>query len=154
MTGEAKSDPRPLHRLFELSCIDFFQGTPVTAGTEIDLSLKQQFLDAVLIRKGKEPIPRPLTAELSLLFTLEDQRRRTLAHARHRLWRGEWRTALESAEHGDWLRGDEKSQRLAAMTHLLRWRLRRGWGLSDLARDAASRVGRRAPTSWVDARAG
>ena len=28
--------------------------------TELDLSLKQQFLDLVLIRKGSEPIGRPL----------------------------------------------------------------------------------------------
>src|SRR5487761_1083943 len=54
------SDPRPLHRLFGLSWIDFFQGTAITVETEIDLSLKQQFLDLVLIRKGTEPIPRPL----------------------------------------------------------------------------------------------
>jgi hypothetical protein len=54
------SDPRPLHRLFGLSWIDFFQGTDITVETEIDLSLKQQFLDLVLIRKGPEPIPRPL----------------------------------------------------------------------------------------------
>ncbi|MGH7222256.1 MAG: hypothetical protein ACRELF_03440 [Gemmataceae bacterium] len=54
------SDPRPLHRLFGLSWIDFFQGTAVTVETEIDLSLKQQFLDVVLIRKGPEPISRPL----------------------------------------------------------------------------------------------
>lgn len=54
------SDPRPLHRLFGLSWIDFFQGTTITVETEIDLSLKQQFLDLVLIRKGPGPIPRPL----------------------------------------------------------------------------------------------
>lgn len=54
------SDPRPLHRLFGLSWIDFFQGIAVTVETEIDLSLKQQFLDVVLIRKGTEPIPRRL----------------------------------------------------------------------------------------------
>lgn len=54
------SDPRPLHRLFGLSWIDFFRGTAITVETEIDLSLKQQFLDLVIIRKGPEPIPRPL----------------------------------------------------------------------------------------------
>lgn len=52
------SDLRPLHRLFGLSWIDFFQDTAITVETEIDLSLKQQFLDLVLIRKGREPIPR------------------------------------------------------------------------------------------------
>jgi hypothetical protein len=54
------SDPRPLHRLFGLSWIDFFQGTTITVEMEMDLSLKQQFLDVVLIRRGPEPIPRSL----------------------------------------------------------------------------------------------
>ena len=54
------SEPRPLHRLFGLSWIDFFEGTAVAVEAELDLSLKQQFLDVVLIRKGPEPIPRPL----------------------------------------------------------------------------------------------
>jgi hypothetical protein len=54
------SDPRPLHRLFGLSWMDFFQGTDVTVEMEMDLSLKQQFIDIVLIRKGPGPIPRRL----------------------------------------------------------------------------------------------
>src|SRR3954447_24480259 len=54
------SEPRPLHRLFGLSWIDFFQGTPVAVETELDLSLRQQFIDLVLIRKGPGPLPRPL----------------------------------------------------------------------------------------------
>src|SRR6266508_2303059 len=58
--GVAMNEPRPLHRLFGLSWIDFFQGTTVSVETELDLSLKQQFLDVVLIRKGPEPVPRPL----------------------------------------------------------------------------------------------
>ena len=53
-------EQRPLHRLFGLSWIDFFRGTTIDVETERDLSLKQQFLDLVLIRKGPEPIPRPL----------------------------------------------------------------------------------------------
>ena len=51
---------QPLHRLFGLSWMDFFQGTDVDVQTEIDLSLKQQFLDLVLIRKGSGPIRRAL----------------------------------------------------------------------------------------------
>src|SRR5438132_2196392 len=51
---------RPLHRLFGLSWIDFFRGTAIAVETEMDLSLKQQFVDLVLIRKGPEPILRPL----------------------------------------------------------------------------------------------
>lgn len=54
------TEPKPLHRLFGLSWMDFFQGTAIDVQTEMDLSLKQQFLDLVLIRKGSEPIPRPL----------------------------------------------------------------------------------------------
>jgi hypothetical protein len=54
------SEPRPLHRLFGLSWIDFFQGSPVGVETELDLSLKQQFVDVVLIRKGFGPVPRRL----------------------------------------------------------------------------------------------
>ncbi|HYV37526.1 MAG TPA: hypothetical protein VE988_17605 [Gemmataceae bacterium] len=54
------TEPRPLHRLFGLSWMDFFQGTDIEVETEIDLSLKQQFIDVVLIRRGPGPIPRPL----------------------------------------------------------------------------------------------
>jgi len=54
------SEVRPLHRIFGLSWIDFFEGTSISVETELDLSLKLQFLDLVLIRKGPEPLPRPL----------------------------------------------------------------------------------------------
>jgi hypothetical protein len=54
------SEIRPLHRLFGLSWIDFFRDAPVAVETELDLSLKQQFIDVVLIRKGPGPLPRPL----------------------------------------------------------------------------------------------
>lgn len=54
------SEPRPLHRLFGLSWTDFFEGTALAVETELDLSLKQQFLDLALIRKGPGPVPRPL----------------------------------------------------------------------------------------------
>ena len=54
------TDPRPLHRLFGLAWIDFFRGTGIEVETEIDLSLKQQFLDLILIRKQPGPVPRPL----------------------------------------------------------------------------------------------
>jgi hypothetical protein len=54
------SETRPLHRLFGLSWIDFFQGTSIDVETELDLSLKQQFLDLVLIRGSAGPLPRPL----------------------------------------------------------------------------------------------
>lgn len=54
------SEVRPLHRLFGLSWIDFFEGTSISVETEVDLSLKQQFLDLILIRKEPGPLPRPL----------------------------------------------------------------------------------------------
>src|SRR5258708_39601517 len=54
------NERRPLHSLFGLSWIDFFQGTSVDVETELELSLKQQYVDVVLIRKEPGPIPRPL----------------------------------------------------------------------------------------------
>ncbi|HTU91853.1 MAG TPA: hypothetical protein VMF69_17355 [Gemmataceae bacterium] len=54
------SEARPLHRLFGLSWIDFFQGTSIEVETELDLSLKQQFLDLLLIRRNPGPLPQPL----------------------------------------------------------------------------------------------
>src|SRR5947209_19589542 len=50
------SEPRPWHRLFGLSLVDFFRGMPITVELEKDLSLKQQLLDVVLIRKGTAPL--------------------------------------------------------------------------------------------------
>jgi len=35
------SEPRPWHRLFGVSPVDFFRGLPVTVEMEMDLSLKQ-----------------------------------------------------------------------------------------------------------------
>ena len=54
------TDPTPLHRLFGLSWTDFLQGTDVAVEVELDLSLKQQYLDLILIGKGTKPIPRAL----------------------------------------------------------------------------------------------
>jgi hypothetical protein len=54
------SETRPLHRLFGLSWTDFFQGTHIVVEMELDLSLKQQFLDLVIIRREPGPLPRPL----------------------------------------------------------------------------------------------
>ncbi len=51
------SEPRPWHRLFGLSLVDFFRGLPVTVEMEKDLSLKQQLLDVVIIRKEATPLP-------------------------------------------------------------------------------------------------
>jgi hypothetical protein len=65
------------------------------------------------------PQCRRCKADLSLLFALEDQRRRTLAEARHCLRRGEWQAAVEHAETASWLRDDQDARQLAAVGHLL-----------------------------------
>jgi hypothetical protein len=54
------SEPIPWHRLFEVVWWDVCRGTAVDAEAEQDLSLKQQFLDLTLIRKGPGPLPAPL----------------------------------------------------------------------------------------------
>lgn len=56
------SERTRFHRLFYLSWTDFCEGLhlPLTVARETDLSLKQQFLDLVLIRQGTEPIAWPL----------------------------------------------------------------------------------------------
>src|SRR6266567_1190500 len=48
---------RPWHRLFGLSWMDFFRGLPVTVEMEKDLSLKQQLLDLIIIRKETTALP-------------------------------------------------------------------------------------------------
>jgi hypothetical protein len=50
------SEAKPWHRLFGLSLIDFFRGMPVDVELEKDLSLKQQLLDVVLLRKAPGPL--------------------------------------------------------------------------------------------------
>jgi hypothetical protein len=43
------SEPKPWHRLFGLSLVDFFRGMPVSIELEKDLSLKHQLLDVAII---------------------------------------------------------------------------------------------------------
>ena len=73
------------------------------------------------------PNCRRCKADLSLLFTLEDQRRRALAQARLCLRRGQWSQAANHAEEADWLRGDEESRRLEATAHLLQRDFAAAW---------------------------
>jgi hypothetical protein len=54
------SEPKPLHRLFGLSWIDFCQGSAISVETETDLSVQQQFIDLILIRGQSGAIPQPL----------------------------------------------------------------------------------------------
>ncbi len=65
------------------------------------------------------PQCRRCRADLLLLFALEEQRQRMLAEARHCLRRSEWQAAVEHAETANWLRVDEDSWRLLAVSHLL-----------------------------------
>jgi hypothetical protein len=61
------SSPTPFHRLFGLSWIDFFDGTDIEVETELDLSIKKQLIDLVIVRKGPGPIPRRLPDGFDIL---------------------------------------------------------------------------------------
>lgn len=52
------TSPTPFHRLFGYAWIDFFDGTDVTVETEVDLSIRLQRLDLVIVRPGEAPLPR------------------------------------------------------------------------------------------------
>jgi hypothetical protein len=52
--------PIPWHRQFGLTWADFFHGLPVAVELEKDLSLKQQLLDLVILRKEAAELPRRL----------------------------------------------------------------------------------------------
>ena len=73
------------------------------------------------------PQCRRCKADLSLLFTLEQQRQRSLTEARHCLQRGDFAEALRHMETADWLRGDAESKRLTAVAHLLRGDFAAAW---------------------------
>jgi hypothetical protein len=79
------------------------------------------------------PQCRRCKADLSLLFALEEQRQQILAEARRYLRHGEWQAAVKHAETANWLRGDEESQQLVAVAHLLSrdfagaWRCYQSW---------------------------
>jgi hypothetical protein len=51
------SEPKPWHRLFGLSLVDFFRDMPVIVELEKDLSLKYQLLDVAIIRKDRSSLP-------------------------------------------------------------------------------------------------
>ena len=53
-------EQRPWHRLFGLSWKDLLRDAPVTVEMEIDLSIKLQLLDVVIVRKGTDALPRRL----------------------------------------------------------------------------------------------
>jgi len=66
------------------------------------------------------PQCRRCRADLSLLFRLEDQRRRALAEALRSAAHGQWSRALAIAEGADALRTDADSRRLLMAIRLLR----------------------------------
>ena len=79
------------------------------------------------------PQCRRCKADLSLLLELEEQRQRMLAEARRCLRRGEWQTAAKHAETANWIRVEEDSRQLVAVSHLLgrdfaaAWRCYQSW---------------------------
>jgi hypothetical protein len=84
----------------------------------------------------QSPSCRRCKTDLSLLFSLEDQRRRTLAQAQDCLRRGLWPQAAYYAAEADRLRGDEESRRLKATAHLLRRDFAAAWKSYQRWRDS------------------
>ena len=54
------SELRPWHRLFGLSWTDFCEGSSLQVNPEKDLSVKQQYVDLLLIRQKSGQLPQPL----------------------------------------------------------------------------------------------
>src|SRR3954469_17804805 len=52
MPGE-REGLRDWHRLFGLLLTDYFTGSPFVVEVERDLSVQQQFLDVVIVRRGR-----------------------------------------------------------------------------------------------------
>jgi hypothetical protein len=63
------NQPTPFHRLFGYSWIDFFDGTDIEVETELDLSIKKQLIDLIIVRKGAGPVPRPMPDGFEILST-------------------------------------------------------------------------------------
>lgn len=59
----------PWHRLFGLFLTDFFAGSPFEVELEKDLSLQQQLLDVVVVRKHEGHVERPLPEGFETLTT-------------------------------------------------------------------------------------
>jgi Flp pilus assembly protein TadD len=74
-----------------------------------------------------EPVCRRCRADLSLLFTIEDQRVYHLTAARDALQQGNWESALTQARQATSLRCDDESRMLQAAAHLLRGDFPAAW---------------------------
>jgi hypothetical protein len=75
------------------------------------------------------PQCRRCRADLSLLFDLEDHRRRLLDAARRDITQGRAPVALTSAQRAHELRHDEESRRLLAACQLLQRNFAAAWGV-------------------------
>src|SRR5262249_31336792 len=73
------------------------------------------------------PQCRRCRAGLSLLFALEEQRRRLLTEASRCATRGEGGPTLEAAQAALWLRADEDARRLRVLGHLLQRDFVQAW---------------------------
>jgi hypothetical protein len=75
------------------------------------------------------PQCRRCRADLSLLFALEDQRRRLLLAATAAVTRGDGDEAVESATAAEQLRGGEDARRLIALGRLLQRDFAAAWAM-------------------------
>ena len=73
------------------------------------------------------PNCRRCRADLSLLFTLEEQRARALATAYWYAAQGQWQRAVAIAEGVQAVRRDEDARRLLAVGYLLQRDFARAW---------------------------
>ena len=53
-------EPMNWHHMFGVLLQDFFRGTPCEVELELDLSVKSQFLDVLIVRKSSRPLDRVL----------------------------------------------------------------------------------------------
>jgi hypothetical protein len=88
------------------------------------------------------PYCRRCRADLSLLFRLEEQRRRALERARGELARGRTEAALALLNQAEALRRGDDVLRLRAVTLLVRREFARAWQTSELASRSRLSIGR------------
>jgi hypothetical protein len=86
------------------------------------------------------PNCRRCKADLGLLFTLEEHRRRVLAEARQSFSAGDWPAAAQAAVEADHLQSDDESRRLVALSFLFSRDFAAAWGSYLRARGDAERA--------------
>ncbi len=82
------------------------------------------------------PACRRCKADLSLLFQLEERRAWGMAEARRLLASGRAEEADALADEADWLRGDDESRRLLALTRLMRRDFAGAWACYRASRES------------------